>query len=153
LLDLDHDELGGIERGEADQDVDDALVDARLRIIFRIAFDEIGLLWRGSLEGAFEKQILHEGADVEPDLAPKPLVIGFEYHPLRAIVQARLEKQGEPPDWNIFPLRASLVTALQSSRAPCHVAVDSEFTQAIDGLDVEIAVFEIGKHVLEAGDA
>ena len=43
LLDLDNDELGGLERCKADDDIDDAEVDIVLRRGFLVALDEIGL--------------------------------------------------------------------------------------------------------------
>ena len=153
LLDLDDDELGRVERRKAHQDVHDALVDAGLRIVLRVALDEVGLLRRGSLECALQEQSLHEGADVEPDLAPERLVVGLEDHPLRAVVQAGLEEKRQPPDRNVLPLRARLIVAGESARSPHHVAIDLELAQAVDGLRVQVAVLKIGQHVLQSAYA
>jgi len=70
LLEVDDHEFGRLERREADDDVDDAEIDIGLRRGLLVAFDEIGFLRRLALEGALRKQVLHEGADVEPDLRP-----------------------------------------------------------------------------------
>ena len=37
-----------------------------------------------SLEGSLAEEVVHEGADVEPDLSPERLIVGLEDHPLRA---------------------------------------------------------------------
>src|SRR5271167_376586 len=70
LLNLDDHELGGVERRKADEDGDDALVDARLRIVFRVALHKVGQLRCCSRECPLLEEPLHEGADVEPQLAP-----------------------------------------------------------------------------------
>ena len=79
------------------------------------------------------------------------LVVGLEDHPLRAVVQAGFEKEREPPDRNVLPFRAGLVVARQRARAPDHVAIHLELAQAVDGLDVQVAVLQVGEHVLQAG--
>src|SRR5262245_1136173 len=68
LLDLNHNKFGWIERGEPNQNVHDALVDAGLGIILRVALHEVSLLRRRSLECTLQEQSLHEGADIEADL-------------------------------------------------------------------------------------
>src|SRR5438309_1976749 len=88
LLDLDDNEFCGLERGEADQDVDDAVVLVGGCGGFTVALDEVGLLRRGTLEGALNEQRLHERADVEADLTPERSIVGLENSPLRSAVQA-----------------------------------------------------------------
>src|SRR5689334_11448294 len=48
LLQLDHDELGRLERRETDDDVDDAEVDVVLRRAFGVALDEVRLARRAA---------------------------------------------------------------------------------------------------------
>src|SRR5436190_18213971 len=52
LLDLDDHKLGRLQRGEANQDVDDAEVDVILGRRLVIALDEVGFARRPALEGA-----------------------------------------------------------------------------------------------------
>src|SRR5262245_23282298 len=82
LLDPDDDELGRLQRREADHHVDDAAVDVTLGGRLGVALDQVGLARRAALEGALAEQVLHEGADVEADLGPQRLVIGLENNPL-----------------------------------------------------------------------
>jgi len=70
LLNLDDHELGGFEGRKANDDIDYAAIDVVLRGGFTIALDEIGFLWSFSLKCALAKKILHEGADVQPNLRP-----------------------------------------------------------------------------------
>src|SRR5262249_25650174 len=98
LLDLQDDELRGLERREADHDVDDPVIDIILGRRLVIALDEVRVARRFPLEGALAKQVLHEGPDVEADLGPEGLVIGLEDHPFRvhpAEARAGLEKRGD----------------------------------------------------------
>src|SRR5262249_46993886 len=90
LLDLDDHELRRLERREPHEDVDDAEVDVGLRGRLLVALHEIGLAWGLALEGALPEEVLHEGADVEPDLGPERLVVRLEDHPLRAAEEALL---------------------------------------------------------------
>src|SRR5262252_3669541 len=96
LLDLDDDELRRLERSEADQNVDDPVVDVGLRRGLAAALDEVRILRRRALERALLEQRLHERADVQADLRPQRLVVRLEYHPLRAAEQALLDEQRQP---------------------------------------------------------
>src|SRR6266496_3556687 len=71
LLDVDHDELCGLEGGEADQDVHDAPVDVVLRVVVLVALDQVRLLRRAPLEHPLPEERVHEGADVEPNGGPQ----------------------------------------------------------------------------------
>src|SRR5271168_1040688 len=133
LLDLDDDEFCRLERGEADQDVDDAVVLVGGRGGFAVALDEVGLLRRGALEGALGEERLHEGADVEADLAPEGSIVGLEDNPLRSTVEAGFEEEGEAPDGDVFPLRAGFVIAASGARPPYDRAVGAEGADAVDG--------------------
>ena len=68
LLNSDQDEFSRSQRGEADQYIHDTLVDAGLRIVSGVAFDEISLRRRGALECTLNKQCLHERADAAAEL-------------------------------------------------------------------------------------
>src|SRR6185295_20253399 len=97
LLDTDHDELRGLERRESDDHVEDAEIDVVLRGGLAVALDEVRILRRRALERALAEHSLHERADIEPHLGPERLVVRLEHDPLRAAVEALLEKQREPP--------------------------------------------------------
>src|SRR5574338_296045 len=64
LLDLQNDELRGLQRCEADQDVHDTEVDVRLGRGLAVALHEVSLLRRAALEGTLAEQALHECADI-----------------------------------------------------------------------------------------
>ena len=74
-------------------------------------------LRRLALERALAEQVVHERADVEPDLRPQRLVVGLEHDPLGAAVEALLEEQREPPDGTYLYSSAS-ASAPFSVRAP-----------------------------------
>src|SRR5205085_5207394 len=120
LLNLDDDELGRVERREAHQDVHDAQVNTGLRIILGIAFHEVSLRGAGALERALEEESLHEGADIEADLAPERRVVRLEDNPLCAVVEAGFDVERETPDRYVFPLGAGLIVALQRASTPDH---------------------------------
>src|SRR5215212_8382362 len=132
LLDLDDDELGGLERSEADEDVDDAEVDVILGRGLSVALDEVSLSRRAPLKGALAEEVLHEGADVQPYLSPQRLVVRLEDHPLQVAIQGLLEEQGEPPHGDVLPLRGQTVGAVEGPRSPDHVPDDREGSQAVD---------------------
>src|ERR1044072_6791711 len=67
LLDLDDHELGGLQRLEADDDVDDTQVDIVLGCGLLIALDEVCVSRRAALEGTLPEEVVHECADVEAD--------------------------------------------------------------------------------------
>src|SRR5918911_3910172 len=58
LLELDDHELGGLQRREADHDVDDAEVDVVLRRRLFVALDEVGVARRRALKCALTKQVV-----------------------------------------------------------------------------------------------
>jgi len=95
-------EFGGVERREADQDVDDSEI-VVLRGGLAVAFDEAGLARRAPLEGALSEEVPHEGAHVEADLRPQRLVVGLD-HPLRSSEQALFDQQRESPRGHVLPL-------------------------------------------------
>src|SRR6266446_5603963 len=91
LLDFNDNELGRLQGCESHKDINHAAFNIVLSGGFAVAFDEIGLLRTGTLKRAPNKQIVHKGPDVEPDLGPKTLIIGFENDPLCAAVKALLD--------------------------------------------------------------
>src|SRR5580658_5668540 len=78
LLNLNDDKLRRIERREADEDVDDAQINAGLWIVFPVALDEVSLLRRGSREGALQKEFWKNGAKVRRDLPQGWLGVGLK---------------------------------------------------------------------------
>src|SRR5690606_1132256 len=98
LLDLDDDELGRLERGEPDHDVDDPEVDVGLGGGLLVALHEVRLPRGPPLERALAEQGLQERPDVQPDLRPQRLVVRLEHDPLRPPVETLLEEQREPAD-------------------------------------------------------
>src|SRR5688572_1951772 len=91
LLELEHDELGRLERREAHHDVDDAAVDVALGRGVLVALDEVRLSRCAALECALPEQIVHEGANVESDLGPEWLVVGLEHDPLEPAKETLLD--------------------------------------------------------------
>src|SRR5439155_2539795 len=120
---------------------------------FRVAFDEFALLRRGYLERALQEQALHECADIQANLAPQGRVVGFEDYPLRTFIEAGFDVKRQTADGNVLPFGAGLVVALERACSPDYVAVDLELAQAVDGLDVQVAVLQIGEAVLQPGDS
>src|SRR5215213_5406817 len=98
LLNLDDDELGGLERSEADLDVDDAEVAVVLRRRLAVALDVESLVRRAALERPLAEEVHHEGVEVEPDLGPQRLVVRLEDDPLRAAEQRLFEEEREAAD-------------------------------------------------------
>ena len=70
LLEGDDHELGRLERGKADHDVDDTQIDVILRGRLGIHFDEIGVAGFLALKCALPKEVVHERARGEADLGP-----------------------------------------------------------------------------------
>ena len=118
LLQPDDDELGRLQRREPDDDVDDAEVDVVLRRRLGVALDEVRLARRRALEGALAEQVVHERADVEPDLRPERLVVRLEHHPLRPAEQALLEEERRAPHGDVLPLGGERVGALRACALP-----------------------------------
>src|SRR5438876_8352912 len=75
LLDGDHHELSGLERREADHDVDDAEIDVVLSGGLRVDLHEVRRL--GGLAGKrpLAEQVVEECAGREPDLRPEWFVV------------------------------------------------------------------------------
>src|SRR4051812_14156863 len=104
LLDLEDDEFGWLQRGKANEDIDNSLIDIVLRGGLLIALDEVGFLRRAALEGALAIHLMHERSDVGAELSPERLVVRLEDSPLRAAVEALLEEEGEATHRQILPL-------------------------------------------------
>src|SRR6266851_3205914 len=112
LLDLDNNELGGLERREANQDVHDAQVDIVLRGRLAVAFDKVCIFGSLALECSQAEQIMHERADIEANLRPQRLVVRLENDPLQAAIQAFLDKEGCAANGDVFPLRSQTIIPL-----------------------------------------
>src|SRR5262249_57206449 len=85
-----------------------------------------------------------EGAAVEADLRPQRLVVGLEYDPFQTAIEALLDVQGHAPHGDVLPLRARLVVAGEGAGAPDDRVVNGEGAEAVDGLDVQLAVLDVG---------
>ena len=110
----------------------------------RVALHEVGVARRRALEGALAEQVVHEGADVEPDLRPQRLVVRLEHHPLQAAIEALLDVEREPADRDVLVLAAEAVVAVHRARAP----VDDAVREDADGVDapwVDHAVLAVGE--------
>src|SRR6266540_2229507 len=152
LLDPDDDELGRLERCEADEDVDDAVVDVGLRRRLLVALDEVRLPRRGALEGPLTEEVVHERPHVEPDLRPQRLVVRLEDDPLGTAVEALLEEEREATNRDVLPLGCLRVGAVERASAPGDVAVDRERAQTVCAQRVEHAVLGIGQNVRQLGN-
>src|SRR5260370_33931602 len=100
LLEIKDDKFGRFEWREADPDVDNAEVAIALSRRFAVAFYEVSIPWRLTLECSLTKQLVHESTHVEANLRPERLVIGLENHPLKSPVKTFLHEQGEAADGN-----------------------------------------------------
>ena len=70
LLEIQNDKFGRFEGCEADPDIDYAEIAIALSRRFVIAFYEVRIARCGSLKRALAEKIVHERADVEPNLRP-----------------------------------------------------------------------------------
>src|SRR6266581_2765239 len=70
LLDLDHHEFRWLQRGKSHDDVHNSKIDIVLRSGLLVALDKIGVLRSLTLECALPKEVVHKGADIEPNLRP-----------------------------------------------------------------------------------
>ena len=104
LLDPDDHELGRLEGGKTNENVDDPLVDVILGCGLLVAPDIVCFCGCLALEGTLPEEAVHEGADVQPDLGPERLVVRFENHPLGAPEEALLYKESHLANGNVFPL-------------------------------------------------
>ena len=95
---------------------------------------------------------MHEGADIEPDLRPQRLVVGFEHDPLGAAIETFLDEERRPAHRHVLPVGGERIGAVERARAPADVAVDREIAQAVDAERIERAVLEVRHQVGEALD-
>ena len=72
-------------------------------VVSRVALDEVRVARRRALERALAEQVLHERADVEPDLRPQRLVVRLEHHPLRPAVEALFDVERQSPHRDVLP--------------------------------------------------
>ena len=71
LLNVEHNELGGLQWCEANDDVDSARVDVILSGSCLITLDKESVARFRSLERSLPKQTTHEGAEARTNLCPK----------------------------------------------------------------------------------
>ena len=106
---------------------------------------EVGLARRRSLERALAEQVVHEGADVEPDLRPQRLVVGLEDDPLRAAVEALLDEERGAPHRDVLLLVGELVGAPQRARAPDDAARRGNVRRQLMPSGLSCAVLAVGE--------
>src|SRR6476660_9001734 len=104
-LDSESNEFGRPQRREADLDVHDAVVDLVLGHRVGSALHEVRLVGRSPGEGALTKERREEAIDRLPDGRPQWLVVRLEDDPLRALLDAVLEVDQQPPDAYVPPFR------------------------------------------------
>src|SRR5215207_3906969 len=143
LAELEHDELGRLERREADQDVDDAGVDVSLRRRLAVTLDEERLGGGATLEGPGAELEHHEGRDVEPQRGPQRLVVRLEDGPLDAVVDALLQVDGGAADGDVTPLRVG--ARGEGARAPGDDARRGEVADDVDADGVEEVLLHVGR--------
>src|SRR5207249_3061617 len=107
-----------LEGRESDDNIDDAQVDIALRRRLLVAFHKIGILRGLSLESALAEQVVHERADIEPNLRPQRLIIRLEDHPLRSTIKTFLDVESRAPHRDVFPFGREPVIALQRACSP-----------------------------------
>jgi hypothetical protein len=117
--DADDDEFGGPEWGEADHEVDDAVIDLVLRHGRGVATHEERLLRRVTLQGALVKQAEQEIFNTRAHPLPERWSVRLEYRRLQAGGDARLDEQFEPPHRDEFE-RVRAVVLRARARAPEH---------------------------------
>src|SRR3954452_7177808 len=109
LLDLDDDELGGLERREADNHTHDARVDIALgHRRAEPALHVIGLGRLAALERAGPEQAVHEIADRRPEARPEAMVVRFEDDGLESEIEALADHVLGSADRNVAEFRLDL---------------------------------------------
>ena len=79
LLEFQDDKLRWFQWREANDDINDTLIDIILGRCFAIAFDKVSLFWRFTLECTLSKQVIHKRAQIQPNLRPQRLIIWFKH--------------------------------------------------------------------------
>src|SRR5215475_2303361 len=102
LLDLNDDELGGLQWSKANQDVHDSVVLVSRGGGLAVALHEICLTRCGALKCTLTEQRLHEGAEVKANLRPQWFVVRLKHHPLGTSIQAFFQEQSETANRHIF---------------------------------------------------
>ena len=118
LLNADQNEFGGLERCEADDDVEYSRVDVILSGSCFVAPDKEGVARFRSLERSLTKQTRHKGTEARTNLCPKQLIVGLENRPLRSPIKTLFEKKRQAPHWDVFPLTRILIRTRERARAP-----------------------------------
>src|SRR6266702_6282427 len=139
LLQVDDDELRGLERRETHPHVHDAAIAIVLGRGLGVAANEVRVSRLRPLERALPEERVHEGADVEADLRPKRLVVWLEDDPLQPAIEAFLDEERGAPDRNVLVLGLELIVAGHGPGAPVHDAI-GEHADGVDRLRVQDAV-------------
>src|SRR5213592_954079 len=133
--DTERDELRRPERGEADLDHDDPVVDVALSRGVGAAADEERFLRGLSCEGALLERLHEERRHGSPEGPPRRLVVRLEVDPLDAALDALLEVEGRAPDGDVLPV-LGLLAAADGAAAPHD---DSVVRYLADGVDATAA--------------
>src|SRR4051812_11918858 len=124
-------ELRRPQRGEADLDHDDPVVDVALRRRVRAAADEERLLGGLSCEGALLERLYEECRHSSAEGPPRRLVVRLEVGPLDAALDALLEIHGRAPDRNVLPV-FGLLAAADGAGAPHDDSVVRHLADCVD---------------------
>src|SRR3954447_6095343 len=152
--DADDDELGGIDRADADVHDETAIVEIVLRHGLRhSALNEESLFRLGAHNSALAPDGGQEGGDALREAAPKALIVGLKDGPLRAQVERSLEKDEQAADVDVLPsaVRGHAPRAVDAEAA----VLRAEVAQHIDVGRVEyvlIARTELELQTVNAGD-
>src|SRR5579859_5447773 len=130
LTDLDDDELGGLDRVDADLHIQASGIAGFHGVVGRVACHiERGIR---SLAEEHSRSPLQreERPNVAPDFAPQALIVWLEYRPLRATVQRLLEEVEHAADVDVFPGR--IAGCGDRAGAPHQDAPSGERTDTVD---------------------
>src|SRR4051812_46505145 len=141
LGDAEDDELGRLDRGDADLDGQHAGVAVLGRVVLGVALDEERLRRRLPEQGAVAPHPAQEHGDGALHRVPQLRVVRLEDHPVGAVEDGLLDVVEEAPDVEVTPLRVGA----QRAGAPHPDALARERADAIDAVRVELVVLALGE--------
>ena len=133
LADAEDHELGGLQRRDADQADQPAVVEVVLRHGRAVALHEVGLLGLVAEQRAALPFVEQEILDRAPHVGPQRVAVGLEHRPLRALVDRALEVGEVAPQVDVLPFGIGADRA----RAPQPEAAAFEEAEAVDALGIE----------------
>src|SRR6266542_50719 len=152
LLQVQDHEFSRFERRKPDHDVHDPEIAIVLSCRLGVALHKVRVLRFLALESALPKEVLHKGADIQPDLRVQRLVIRFENYPFETAIQALFYEQRQAANRNVLIFTSKAVIAIHRACAPVDDAVRKD-TYSVHGSWVQDAVLVIGKLLFHADDA